>query len=540
MRYIMILLAVLGLHSWTAQSQSSEKDVAMQNISEKVIAAQLEFLASDWTEGRETGEKGAYMAADYIASMFKVFGLQPGGDFVRAAGRRNGGQAAERGYFQNFNLLEYRTGDDLAVSIISENGGSSQELILDPGADFTLTAGSRAIHLTSELVFIGYGFEADDYNDFKGVDVKNKILVRLPGFPGHQNPDSEAFKKYAGEGPYAAYRIEREKDQMAAAYGAAAVIEWNAGGRGFRMTPDNVPFRYNETNWEGTEPRNPNPRSRLTFPGQISQSLTRIVLAPHILEILMKESGIDVTAFEEQAEKKGKTASVRIPDKRIRVATSVESRIIQARNVVGVLEGRQKDTCIVVGAHYDHVGQIRTFIYNGSDDNASGTVGMMTIAKAMVETGVQPEYTLVFCAWTAEEKGLIGSAWYADHPLIDHIKCYMNYDMISRVAPDDPNKNKCDFQYTSTVPLLRELTENHIKSYGINLDMAYKGSEMPLGGSDFSSFSRKGIPIFLLHGKFTPDYHQPTDHFEKADLTYMRDIVRVGFLNIYELSTNTW
>jgi Zn-dependent M28 family amino/carboxypeptidase len=162
----------------------------------------------------------------------------------------------------------------------------------------------------------------------------------------------------------------------------------------------------------------------------------------------------------------------------------------------------------------------------------------MTIARAMMESGQKPEYTMVFCAWTAEEKGLIGSAYFADNPVIENIKCYMNYDMISRVAPDDPEMNKCDFTFTNTVPAFQELTQKHIQSYQINLDMEYNGSEMPVGGSDYSSFSRKGIPIFLLHGKFTPDYHQYTDHSDKAEIPYMTNIIKVGYLNLFELANN--
>jgi Zn-dependent M28 family amino/carboxypeptidase len=194
----------------------------------------------------------------------------------------------------------------------------------------------------------------------------------------------------------------------------------------------------------------------------------------------------------------------------------------------------------VIGAHYDHVGQVRGFIYNGSDDNASGTVGVMTIARAMTATGRKPASTIVFCTWTAEEKGLLGSEYYADHPLISKILCYMNYDMISRTAPDDSTMMKCDFNYSSGMPLFRELTEKHIQYYSLKLDMAYQSSPIPVGGSDFSSFSRKGIPIFLIHGKFTPDYHQFTDHAEKAVLPYFTDIVRLGYLNIFELANKTW
>ena len=541
MKFFTLLFSSLLILPFSLLAQNSAKEEALYRINESTISGPLEFLSSDWMEGRNTGEKGAYMASDYIASMFKAYGLEPGGDYPLIRRRGQTRTEKNRSYFQNFNLLEYRTGDDAYVALITGGPENRQELVLDANVDYSISAGTRAVNLEGNLVFVGYGFKAEGYDDFQGMDVANKIIIRMPGFPGHLNPESKAFQKFAGEGgPYAAYMIEQQKDQIAFEAGAAGVIELNMAGSGLSISPDNLPFRYNEANWEGTEPFRATPRTRLTAPENISGSLTRINLAPAILELILKNSGIDPVAFEEQAEQKMVPASSTLKGKKLSVRTTVISKLIQVRNVVGVLEGKQKDTCLVIGAHFDHLGQVRHVIYNGADDNASGTVGVMTIAKAMVESGVTPEYTLVFCAWTGEEKGLIGSRYFADHPLISQIKCYLNYDMISRVALDDPQKNKCDFQYTSTVPLLRELTEQHVKEYSINLDIAYNGSPKPRGGSDFSSFSAKDIPIFLLHGKFTPDYHQFTDHADKADLTYMRDIIRLGYLNIFELSTKTW
>ncbi|MBT7092432.1 MAG: M20/M25/M40 family metallo-hydrolase [Bacteroidetes bacterium] len=544
MKKILTLILLLAAVS-SAFSQDQAKNKAFNEITKHVIQGQMEFLASDWMEGRETGTKGAYMASDYIASMFKAFGLKPGGDPVRSSnrGRRPSnpsGNIAKRTYFQNFNLLEFRPGDTQKCSLIDIFEGGYNAVHLNYGIDFTLTPGVQAVTVQSPVVFVGYGFLGEGYNDYETVDVKGKIILRINGFPGHNNPDSKAYKKFSGDSPYARYMINRQKDEAAIQAGAAAIIDISAGSS-VRGDPSNVPFRYTDqrTKYEGDEPFRTAPRVRLSFPDKSAQGITKINLSAKAMTQLLDNIGLDIEAFEVQSQKL-KTNSKVLENKVVNIETSVVTRLIQARNVIGIIEGKNPESCIVAGAHYDHLGTVRDFIYNGSDDNASGTVGIMTIAKAMVESGIQPEQTLVFCSWTAEEKGLIGSAYYADHPLIEDIKCYMNYDMISRVAPDDPNKNKCDFQFTSTVPILKELTENHIRDYNVNLDMKYKGSEVPAGGSDFSSFSRKGIPIFLLHGKFTPDYHQFTDHVEKAEWTYMRDIIRVGFLNLYELVNYNW
>jgi len=544
MKRTTFLFALIAFFAQIGIAQEIPKELAFQSITEDLIAGQLEFLSSDWTMGRETGTKGAYMASDYIASMFKAFGLEPGGDY--AAYRRTSRNAKPktkptRSYFQNFNLLEYRSGDKQSCSIISTENNSLNETKLIQNLDFSITAGTRAINIQSELVFVGYGFVSDDYNDYDGINVKNKIIIRLAGFPGHNNKQSKQYNKYIGNSssPYAAYYIERGKDIEAIKAGAAAVIEIRSNGQRFRSIPDNVPFRFNEKKYEGDEPLRTEPRVRLTLPNSNS-SLTKLRLSDDALKMLLDGSNLNIRKFEAQAENKGKSNSRTLKSKSVKIETNVVSRVIQARNVIGIIEGKNTESCIVVGAHFDHLGQIRNLTYNGADDNASGSVGIMTIAKSMIETGIKPEYTIVFCAWTGEEKGLLGSSYYVEHPLIKNIKCYMNYDMISRVALDDPNKNKCDFKYTSTVPLFKDLTEKHIEKFDVNLDIKYDGSEKPTGGSDFSSFSKKGYPIFLFHGKFTPDYHQHTDHFDKANLSYMRDIIRLGFLNIFELSTQIW
>ena len=540
----LIVLAALVISSWGLQAQLINKDKGLESINEQAVKAQLEFLASDWTEGRETGTQGAYMAADYIASMFKIYGLEPGGDYKPVRYRRGMSREEresikpQREYFQKFNLIEYSPGEIQECELRDRNGNSIAGLKLAYNVDFSVSSGQQGINFSGPVVFVGYGLNTDGYNEFEDVDVRGKIIMRMSGYPGHLNPESNTASKFVEDNAMSRYMIERGKNAAASEAGAVAVIEVGRGGRGIRISPSNAGWRFNEDNWEGTEPFRQGPGKRLSRMESLSSGLTSLNLSERAMEYLLKGVDIDFDEFEKNADKKAKPASFELPGKEIYLNTTVESRIIQAQNVIGILEGNKKDECIVLGAHYDHLGVNRNFIYNGSDDNASGTVGIMTIARAMLESGQKPEYTMVFCAWTAEEKGLIGSAYYADNPLINDIKCYMNYDMISRVDPDDPEKNKCDFTFTNTVPAFKELTEKHIQEYNINLDMEYKGSEMPVGGSDYSSFSRKGIPIFLLHGKFTPDYHHYTDHSDRAEIPYMTDIIKVGYLNLFELANN--
>lgn len=532
MKCFSLILLVFSALPLQTSAQQNPRDKGLSTITATSIQGPLEFLASDWMMGRETGTKGEFMASDYIASMFKSFGLKPGGNSNRF----------NPSYFQNINFIQTRPGVSQECAIVRKGKGSRFQINLVYQDDYSISPGSQSIETEAQVVFVGYGIEDKKlkHNDFKGLDVKGKILIRLAGFPGWMDPDSKNFKLFSSTDPLVARQPDQNKDAAALARGAIAVIEIRGGSSGYAPNPDNLPFRYNTDTYEGDVPFNTETAYRTSIQGQEQRYLTRILLTQRAFNQLTEGSAIDFTAYENQAANE-KIKPLALPsDRYMKFATSVDSRIIRGRNVVGVLEGQDTKSCIVIGAHYDHMGQSKGYIFNGSDDNASGTVGVMTIARAMIASGVRPKVTVIFCAWTAEEKGLLGSAWFAGHPLIKDIKCYMNYDMISRTALDDTTGQKCDFNYSSGLPYLKEITENNIRDYSIALKMDYKTSARPVGGSDFSSFSQKDIPVFLIHGKFTPDYHQFTDHADKAVLPYMAEIVKLGYLNVYELANRNW
>ena len=547
-KYLFLFLLASSTFVITNMAQTTQKNAGLSTINELAIQGQLEFLASDWMLGRETGTKGAYISSDYLASLFKEMGLKPGGDFAAGGQRgRRGGATVQterpKTYFQNFPLIETLQDGDPECALVKKSGASVLTLPLQLGIDFTVATPGRSVEAEAPLVFVGYGINEPTYgyNDYARIDVRGKIVVRLAGYPGYRDPDSKAYAKFNATTPSNPAAIERNKDRWAIEAGAIGVVEVMRGFGASALRPSNIPFRYNEANYEGDEPFRTGQRIRLRRPESMGTGgLLKISLTQNLLDQLLTESHINIGLFEKTVAEKLRPSPIELDGQLLSVKSKISTKVINVRNVVGILEGKRTDECIVVGAHYDHIGEYRGFIYNGSDDNASGTVGVLSIARAMIQSGIKPEVTLVFCAWTGEEKGLIGSAYFADNPVIEKIHCYMNYDMISRVAPDDTTKTKCDYNSTSTMPLLQELAERHVKEYNLGLDVAYVSSEQPRGGSDFTSFSAKGIPIFLIHGKFTPDYHQFTDHADKADLTYMADIVRLGYLNIFELATKSW
>ena len=554
MKRIIILLSALLLIAGNMTAQQTAKDLGLAAITQGTIEGQLEFLASDWTLGRETGTDGAYMAADYIASMFKVWGLEPGGDMEqrRMTGRsfrRSSGQTRpepKQTFYQNFQLIQSTPGDNQELSIVTKADGGFQSVDFGYLTDFALSGGETGMSGEVAVVFVGYGIKDDEkgYNDFKGVDLKGKIVVKLSGFPGHKDPGSKAYEKFKPEDTRSsnnqANRMFRGRSRVrfpwAVERGAIGVIELNPNREPIAQWVQNLPQQT-----EISGPARSSVRvSYKTMDTELDAASVNFQVTQRVVNELVKGLEFSFDDLEAKIAQTGKSASQVLPGKFVKFKTTINSKIIQARNVVGVMEGKDTENIIVIGGHYDHLGERDGWIYNGADDNASGTVGVMTIAKAMAATGEKPEKTIVFCAWTGEEKGLIGSSVFANNPYDWNILCNLNYDMISRNSSGEDQDKKISMTYTNTMPLLKELTEKHNNDYGLNMEVNYRGSEQPGGGSDHAPFAKKGIPVFYFMAGFPPEYHQPQDHIQLVKWEKMLNIVKLGYLNIYELANMKW
>ena len=164
----------------------------------------------------------------------------------------------------------------------------------------------------------------------------------------------------------------------------------------------------------------------------------------------------------------------------------------------------------------------------------------MTIAKAMIATGEKPEKTIIFCAWTGEEKGLRGSRYFVDNHYDWNVLCNLNFDMISRNNSGEDQDKKITMNFTSTMPILEDLVTKHNADYGLDMEITFRGSEQPGGGSDHAPFAAKGIPVFYFMAGFPPEYHQTGDHVELVKWDKMLSIVKLGYLSIYELANKSW
>ncbi len=531
----------LCLGSMYAQS---DVEKGLNAINKDVLRGQLDYLASDWMEGRGTAERGAYMAADYIASMFRVYGLQPGGDeewiYPSRDERMNGKEAyQEKTFFQNLALVEYTEGEAQQFSIIENSKHGERIFHLGYHTDFSVNVSSHGLECSAPVVFVGYGYSdaQQGYDDFKGVDVTGKVILRLTGVPGHKDETSPAYSKYVPQERYGMWAIRNKKDDMAKEKGALAIIEVSPDEDDVLYWADNVPFHYQRDQYEGPKPTEP--YLRLRAPGdEFSDRLTAISVSRRAVSKLLEGSAIDLKAYEQKAAQLVSQKAVLL-NRSVHLKTSVQSRIVKARNVVGVIEGKNTNEYIVVGAHYDHLGVKNGYTYNGADDNGSGTVGIMSIAKAIMATGVKPDKSIIFAAWTGEEKGLIGSRYYTNTPTvpIEQIKYYANFDMISRNVKDTAGV-KCAYTYTKAFESLKTISEEHIEQYDLGLELNYRAQEKPRGGSDHMSFANKDIPVTCMITGLHEDYHTPDDELDRVCYDKMYKVVKLGFLNIWRLAND--
>ncbi len=537
MRKLLLLTILLPVvFATTTHAQTDAMQRGLDAITIEAIQGQLEFLASDWTEGRGTGERGMYMASDYVASMLKIFGAQPAGDRTAVRGRQ-----AQRSYFQNFSLTEtLSTGPS---SLMIRNG--SHEINFDQGVDFTMSGASMSMNFNAPIVFVGYGIQDEELgiDDFRGVDVEGKIILRLTGFHGMNDPSSEMYRKIVGDGSVAeAMRdVNTMKSRAAGRLGVAGIIEVTPGvdiARNWGILKEGIDLSYNERRSMG-RPQNWTRMSH--FGPQMNVPTPTLTVTERVADFILRGSDVGLNEYVPAAATPNRRFRATQLSSSALVTTEVEQQRVRVRNVVGMIEGERTDEFVVVGAHLDHMGMEPGIVWNGADANASGVVGVMTIAKAFKAAGVKPKRTIIFAAWTAEEKGLIGSRYFTLYPPMGDIsqyKFYLNFDMIARDAPNDTEGNMATMQFTDTYPNLERWTREHRDRFNLNLDITYRGGRAPVGGSDFASFTRAGVPIITWLAGFHPDYHRPSDTAEKTNWEKMQSIIKLGFLQMWEAANS--
>ena len=231
------------------------------------------------------------------------------------------------------------------------------------------------------------------------------------------------------------------------------------------------------------------------------------------------------------------------PDSIAKLKQGVHQKL-DLRNILAKIDGKNPNEIVIIGAHYDHLGYDPMLagdqIYNGADDNASGVQAVLQVAKAFLATGEQPERTVIFAFWDGEEKGLLGSRYFAQaYPEIGKVKGYLNYDRIGRNS-NEANPKHFVYFYTEAYPMFGDWLKNDIVTYDLQLDPNYRPWDKPVGGSDNGTFAKLGIPIIWYHTDAHPDYHMPGDHGERCNWPKMVDITKASFTAFWKMANEKY
>ena len=489
----------------------------------------LSFLSSDWMEGRGTGTRGALMAADYIASMMQISGLLPYGDTTVI--KKTGSMPIRgRTYLQNFKMIRCHV-DKSSLALIRNTPEGESSLLFTAGTDYQVEAIPFGREAAAQLVFAGYGIEAPakGYDDYEGIDVKNRIVLILDGYPGHGDAASPAAKKL-GTSFGDDFATLKKKLKTAEKKGAAAVVFIN---------PKVLTSEINAPISEDEDYENP----RHYLPGDPNKlNIPCFTMGTDASLRLLDASAIDLPGFENKVSLDLLTASSIVQGKKLKFTVSIKSEELIIRNVLGLIRGKDTTRNIIVGGHYDHLGISKGEIYNGADDNASGVAGMLALAKNWANHPEKPACNLIFAAWVGEERGKLGSTYFTLHsPIVpDHVSLEINMDMISRSAPEDTNRINLSIGTMTASEDLRTLARN-----------ANSKLEHPFvlelwdvtgaSGSDYRPFADRKVPILTFHAGFPDEYHTPLDDFARVDIHKMEQILKIvnDCISAYALSPIT-
>ncbi|MES2731385.1 MAG: M28 family peptidase [Bacteroidota bacterium] len=501
-----------------AQPMATALDKATEyaeTITAADLAKHLRIIASDSLQGRDTGEIGQKMAADYIAYQFFDYGIQP------LITKENGSST----YFQSIDLVKTQMS---AMSLTI----AGQPLAFP--TDF-LPLGNRSINdtLRAPIVFAGYGLETPKYSDYAKTDVKGKVAFILLGEPSD--------KQGTGEKRVFNWRETfQAKEQLALQKGAKLVFFIDELGEVFQR--DSSRFA------------NYARRAQLGFKKQ-PQSFEPLSLfislpmAARVLGVSEKKLLKQISRLRNQKPSKIKETE-EIP---IQLRISRDEIPVVTENVLGLVEGSdKKEEVVVITAHYDHLGMQGKVVYNGANDDGSGTVAVLELAQAFAKAkseGNGPRRSILFMAVTGEEKGLLGSAYYTSHPILplSNTIADLNIDMIGRVDDahkDTPTVTTPDYIYViGSDKLSSELhqinEEANLKYTHLNLDYRFNDPNDPnrfYYRSDHYNFAKYKIPVAFYFNGVHEDYHQPTDDVEKIDFGKAEKVSRLVFYTAWELA----
>lgn len=506
-------------HYWIIVTTLALLTPAAAQIRQENLRVDLAFLSSEALEGRRSLGPGSDAAIQFIVAEFTRAGLKPA----------NGAS-----FLQPVPLVEFRT-DTQETRLTIEHGKErkSYSYLTDFFGGFP-----NEVTVRAPVVFAGYGITAPDfgYDDYAGIDARGKIVLIFDHEP--QETDPKSIFNGTGNTRHANSLVKILNAQKHGAVGVLVLTE---------------PLR-----------KHPSPLERLArIPGG-AQRLRRLppqaladteahiplfTISDAVGAALLAASGKSPAALQSAIDSNLKPVSQALGETRAEMRVALEERRRGvSSNVVGLLEGSDpalRAETIVFSAHHDHDGNWDGKVYPGADDNGSGTVGVMELARVFAAAPTRPKRSLLFAIFAAEERGLLGSYHYVAHPLrpLETTRVVINFDMIGRnetasrqtdgliqIAAD--TSNELNLIGTVNSPSYRAIVERQNRDVGLQLNYKWDDDAALniFQRSDQFPFALRDIPAVWWFTGFHPDYHQTTDTIEKINFAKMEKILRLAYL----------
>nr|WP_319511609.1 M20/M25/M40 family metallo-hydrolase [uncultured Draconibacterium sp.] len=486
----------------------------MQTITENDLKAHLEFIASDNLHGRDffTEVPGLNIAADYLKAQCEKMGLKPGVD----------------GYFQTIEMEAVTPDPERTVLRLKDENG---KINFETKDIFAMGGPAHSDTISGEVVFAGYGWYNDEtkYNDTKDIDVKGKIVLVMT-----------RTLEQAKTGADPEMETEMKKLSRAMMGGAKALVLVNDP-----MNPNTEYIESVRKYATGGSLKLKDAKDGFVIP-------VRLIFGSEKLANKMLEStGKTLAGLQNEINETEAPKSFAIKNFTTQVELVKSRQIIEGKNIIAVVEGSDpelKNECVVFSAHYDHLGiDGEGEVFNGADDNGTGTVALLEIAEAFQSMKKKPKRSIVFAWVTGEEKGLLGSDYYSQNPVfpMKNTLVDINLDMVGRSAEKEPELVDSETkslagpngmyiisgrQSTELLNISDEVCEE------LGLVPSDELTKAFLTRSDYYHFYKNGVPILGLSTGLHDDYHKTTDELEKIDFHKMKRVTQYAFSVAYELA----
>src|SRR3989440_11578253 len=512
----------------TASAPAAFANRAVYTISAAQLRTYLTFIASDEMEGRDTPSRGLDTIAKFIALNLTRWGFKPAGDdgtfFQKIALRRDQIDAAHTS--AEINGQKFTAGDDFLPNTI-------------------------AATITRPLVYVGRGWvvPSKSIDDYKGIDVKGKIMVVF----GQGFPQGVTQADFRGAPPNTVF----SPATYAQTHGAKAILTiFNPGAGQSCDVQRQRPIQPRRAAVAKCQPQAPAagaPARNIAVPN--------VVMSAKMATALLDGEKFDLATITSRAQTTDPVAPFDLnATKNVSVTIGVVPAHVMTQNVVAIWEGvdpKLKDEYVAVGAHYDHIGICAPGtadpICNGADDDGSGTTALLGMAEAISHARQKPKRSVLFVWHCGEEKGLWGSQYFTTYPTIplDRVVTQLNIDMIGRSKKDgdtDPRNASLSgpnqiYVIGSTMMSteLGDLSQRVNKSFlNLQYDVRYDDPKDPnrfFFRSDHYNYARKGIPIIFFFDGVHEDYHRAGDEPQKIDYDKMEKVARTIYMTLWEVAT---